>query len=69
MFDLEYNLKGDKVLVYTKRDRRPGERGMWVEIGHEEDKNVKFYVDFNRSNGLQVEKDDKGFFRALVLKD
>jgi hypothetical protein len=69
MFDIHHNLKGEKVLVYTKRDRRPGERGMWVEIGHENDKNIAFYVKLNRNIGLEVEKDDKGFFRALVLKD
>jgi len=69
MFDLQYNLKGERVLVYTKRDRYPGERGMWVEIGHEKEKNINFFVDFNRRQGLQVEKDDKGFYRALVLKD
>jgi hypothetical protein len=69
MFELHHNLKGEKVLVYVRRDRYPGERGHWVDIGHEGDKNIKMYVDFNRNNGLQVEKDEKGFYRALVLKD
>jgi hypothetical protein len=69
MFDLHYNTKGEQILVYVKRDRRPGERGHWVDIGHEGDKNIKFYIDFNRNNGLRVEKDEKGFYRALVLKD
>jgi hypothetical protein len=69
MFDLQYSLKGERVLVYTKRDRRPGERGVWVEIGHEKEKNIRFFVEWNERNGLQVEKDDKGFYRALVLKD
>lgn len=69
MFELHQNLKGENVLIYIKRDRRPGERGLWVEIGHENEKNINFYVDFNRQQGLQVEKDDKGFYRALVLKD
>lgn len=69
MFDLEYSLKGERVLVYTNRDRYPGERGLWVDIGHEKDKNINFFIDFNRNNGLQVEKDENGFWRALVLKD
>ena len=69
MFELHENLKGEKVLVYVDRMRYSGERGLWVEIGHENEKNIKFYVDFNRNNGLQVEKDERGFYRALVCKD
>lgn len=69
MFDIQINGKGQKVLVYTKRYRLPGERGMWVEIGHERDKEANFLVEFNRRNGMQVEKDEKGFYRALVLAD
>jgi hypothetical protein len=69
MFDLQYNLKGEKVLVYSDRLRYAGERGYWVEIGHDRDKDINFYIDFNRKNGLQVEKDTKGYWRALVLKD
>lgn len=69
MFELQYNSKGQKFLVHVKRERRPGERGIWVEIGHEREKDINFYVEFNRKQGLQVEKDEKGFYRALVLKD
>jgi hypothetical protein len=69
MFDLHQNLKGETILVYVKRDRYPGERGHWVDIGHEKDKNISFFIDWNRRNGLQVEKDEKGYYRALVLKD
>lgn len=38
-------------------------------LGHERDKDINFYVEFNRKNGLEVEKDEKGTWRALVLKD
>jgi hypothetical protein len=69
MFELHENLKGEKVLVYVDRPRHSGERGMWVEIGHENEREIKYVVDFNRKNGLQVEKDERGFYRALVLKD
>lgn len=69
MFDLHFNSSGEKVLVYAKRDRLPGERGLWVEIGNEKDKNIEFYVNANRNLGLEVEKDEKGTYRALVLKD
>lgn len=69
MFDLCQNAKGENVLIYVKRYRYPGERGMWVEICHENDKEVRYFVDVNRKMGLQVEKDEKGFYRALVLKD
>lgn len=68
MFELR-NVNGKKGLVFVKRDRYPGERGLWVEIGHEDEKNINSYVEFNRKNGLQVEKDERGFYRALVLKD
>ncbi len=69
MFDLHHNLKGESILVYVKRDRRPGERGMWVDIGHENEKNILSFVNTNRRAGLRVEKDEKGFYRALVLAD
>jgi hypothetical protein len=69
MYELRMTSRGNKVLVYVKRERRFNERGMWVEICHENDKEARFYTDFNRRNGLQVEKDERGFYRALVLKD
>lgn len=68
MFDLYFTSKGERVLSYVKRDRLPGETGMWVEICNENDKEASYLVMFNRQHGLQVEKDDKGFFRALVLR-
>lgn len=67
MFDLQKNSKGENVLIYVKRYRHPFERGMWVEICHESDKEANFFVKMNRSSGMQVEKDEKGFWRALVL--
>jgi hypothetical protein len=69
MFDLHFKANGEKLLKYTDRNRYSGERGMWVEICHENDKECKFLLDFNRKFGLQVERDEKGFYRALVLKD
>ena len=69
MFELRTNSKGEKVLVYVRRPRMPFERGVWVEIAHENDKESKFFVNLNRGNGLQVEMDEKGFYRALVLSD
>lgn len=69
MFELETGPKGETVLVYVRRDRFPGERGHWIEIGHETDKEITSLVSFNRVNGMRVEKDEKGYYRALVLKD
>lgn len=69
MFDLVESTTGERVLVYTKRPRRSGERGLWVEICHEELEHADFYVRTNKEFGLQVELDDYGFYRALVLKD
>lgn len=69
MFDLKKNAKGETVLVYADRYRYPFERGLWVEICHESEKEASKLVDFNKGMGVQVEKDEKGFFRALVLKD
>lgn len=69
MFELHQNLNGENVLVYTTNYRNTFERGLWVEICHENDREAKYFVKVNRSVGLQVEKDKKGFFRALVLRD
>jgi hypothetical protein len=69
MFDLQFNLKGDSVLTYTERYRSAFERGIWMEIGHENDKEIKYFIEVNRQAGLQVERDQKGYYRALVLKD
>jgi len=69
MFDIKINSKNEKVLVYSGRPRFPFERGMWVDVAHENDKEAKHFVDLNRQMGLQVEKDEKGFYRALILKD
>lgn len=69
MFELRINSKGERVLTYVRRPRYPFERGMWVDIAHENDKEARYYVDLNKRMGLQVEKDEKGFYRALVLKD
>ena len=69
MFELHENLKGEKVLVFVDRPRRPGERGLWMDIGHEDEKNISFFVNFNRKNGYQVEKDQRGFYRILVCND
>ena len=69
MFDLYTTATGKNILVYKKRSRYEGERGHWIEIGHESFKNINFFVEYNRANGLQVEKDEHGTYRALVLKD
>jgi len=69
MFDLKKNSKGEKVLVYVKRHRNPFERGLWAEICHESHVNAERFVELNRKMGLQVEKDENGFYRSLVLKD
>lgn len=67
MFDLHHNISGDRVLVYNRRYRVPGE-GMWIEVCHENDKEADIYVQTNRNIGLEVEKDEDGYWRALVCK-
>lgn len=69
MFDLQKNSKGEDVLVYVERYRYPFERGLWIEICHENDKQAEYLIKVNRQMGLRIEKDEKGFYRALVLKD
>lgn len=69
MFELHSKTNGDKVLKWVKRPRLPGERGLWIEIAHESDKGANSLVELNRKAGMQIEKDDKGFYRALILKD
>lgn len=68
MFELRVNAKGEKVLRYTERPQMSSEKGMWVEVCHEREKEATFYVETNRAQGLQVEKDERGMWRALVLK-
>lgn len=69
MFDLRLNAKGETYLKFVKRPRMPFERGFWVEIAHESSKEAGYYVDVNRRMGLQVEIDERGTYRALILKD
>ncbi|MCX9024661.1 MAG: hypothetical protein OIN85_01030 [Candidatus Methanoperedens sp.] len=76
MFELRYGSDGRKVLVFVRRDelseeeqKIPRPRGMWVEIGHEREKEINYFIEFNRSQGLQVERDERGFWRALILTD
>lgn len=69
MFELRTNAKGEKYLKYVKRPRLPFERGVWIEVAHESDKECSFFVDINRRMGMQVEIDERGTYRALVLKD
>lgn len=69
MFELQKDNKGEDVLVYVKRYRYPFERGLWIEVCHETHKEAQKFVTANRQMGIQVEKDQQGFYRALVLKD
>jgi hypothetical protein len=68
MFEIQYSVKGNKVLVWVDRSRVAGESGTWVEIGHEEHKDIEYHVEMNRSLGYEVEIDEKGYYRALVLR-
>ena len=68
MFELCENKDGEKLLFWFE-GRRSGQRGLWVEIGHESDKGMSRLITVNKNAGLQVEKDYKGFYRALVLSD
>lgn len=69
MFDLKQKSSGEKILVYVERYRKPFERGLWAEIGHENEKDIERCIEINRQMGLTVEKDENGYYRALVLKD
>lgn len=69
MYELYQKKNSNPVLVWTQRVRMPFERGFWVEVGHEREKDIERIVAINKNEGIQVEKDEKGFFRALILKD
>ena len=69
MYVLKNFKKRGKVLVWEDRGRTEGEKGIWVEVGHEDHSDVELHVEVNRANGLQVEKDEKGWYRALVLRE
>ena len=70
MFDLHFSSDGTRVLKWSNRARYPGERGLWADICRDDDKERDFLIRVNREIGkLQVEKDDRGFWRVLVLKD
>lgn len=70
MFDLHFSADGTRVLKWTERDRYPGERGLWIDICRDDDKEKEFLIRTNREVGkLQVEMDDRRIWRALVLKD
>lgn len=70
MFDLHFSSDGTKVLRWVERSRHPNERGMWVDICRDTDKGRDLLLRINREvGGLQVELDDRGTWRALVLKD
>lgn len=68
MFELRINTRGDKVLFFVEGSRNIV-RGKWVQICHREDRQAEYYVSLNKEFGLQVEIDENGFYRALVLKD
>lgn len=68
MFELRSSLSGEKCLFYVKRHRYPGETGQWVEVCHYTDKESAYFVKANREMGLEVEIDEHGMYRALVLK-
>lgn len=69
MFELRENAAGNKRLFYTDRYRKPGERGTWVEVCPRDHEQAEYYVEVNRQLGLQVELDQYGKYRALVLVD
>lgn len=68
MFELRI-VDGQKILVYVNRFPRSGERGMWVEVCHSNDKEAQYFVNTNRQLGAEVELDEHGMYRAHVLKD
>lgn len=67
MFELKLNSKNQKILVFTHRPRT--QRGIWVEIGLKLDPEMQHLVDLNREMGIEVELDETGKYRALVLRD
>ena len=69
MFELVFTADGQRYLKWFHRQRRPGERGEWVEIGRKHQHRMEEIVRINRAQGLEVEIDDRGIYRALVLKD
>ena len=69
MFELFIDEKGRRYLKWVARNRRPGERGIWVEIGGMRDRGIKEIIAVNRSARHQVEVDEHGAYRALVLSE
>lgn len=70
MFDLHYSTDGSRVLKWSDRLRYPGERGIWVDVCRDDDKERDFILRVNRQVGnVQVEKDDRNVWRAYILKD
>lgn len=69
MFDLHFSADGKRVLKWSDRNRYPGERGLWIDICRDDDKERDVLLRINRQGGLQCEIDDRNIWRALVLKD
>jgi len=69
MHEIRIDKFGKPYLVWTNRKREPGERGVWVEIGHKNYYNIEEIVQANKQLGLDVLIDEEGFYRAFILKD
>lgn len=69
MYEVRMDKFGNQYLAWADRKRQSGERGLWVEIGHENYNGIQELVRINQQFGLEVLKDEEGFYRALVLKD
>jgi hypothetical protein len=69
MYEVRIDKFGNQYLARSNRKRESGERGLWVEIGHENYYGIEELVRINQQLGLDVLKDEEGFYRALVLKD
>jgi hypothetical protein len=68
-YKLAKDKKGLLILKEVETNPNPGQRGMWVSIGHENDQDIKYVYKVNVANGLYPVKDEKGFYRVCVLRD
>lgn len=69
MFEIYSYESGEPRLRYVHRPRRSFERGVWVEIGKEDEWGVEEAVLRNRQSGYIVLLDEYYVYRALVLTE
>ena len=70
MFEIQIDETGYPFLKKIFRERRLSDpRGVWVEIGKSNMKNINHLVESNRNLGYLVLQDEYGIVRALILTE